>query len=56
MTPLEEVWGVGRHLSARLRELGIESALGLAEHDLKSLRQRFSVVLERTVRELRGEP
>ena len=55
ITPIDEVWGVGRRLSVRLRELGIESALGLAEYDLKSLRQRFSVVLERTARELRGE-
>lgn len=55
ITPIEEVWGVGRRLSVRLRELGIESALDLAEYDLKSLRQRFSVVLERTARELRGE-
>lgn len=55
ITPIEEVWGVGHRLSARLRELGIESALDLAEYDLKSLRQRFSVVLERTARELRGE-
>lgn len=55
ITPIEEVWGVGRRLSVRLRELGIESALDLSEYDLKSLRQRFSVVLERTARELRGE-
>ncbi|AKH69760.1 nucleotidyltransferase/DNA polymerase involved in DNA repair [Spongiibacter sp. IMCC21906] len=55
ITPIEEVWGVGRQLSTKLRELGIQTALDLAEYDLKSLRQRFSVVLERTARELRGE-
>lgn len=34
----------------------IEQALDLADADAKQLRQRFSVVLERTIRELTGEP
>ena len=35
--------------------MGISTALQLAEADLKTLRKQFSVVLERTGRELRGE-
>lgn len=49
-----EVWGVGRKIGARLEEHGIETALQLREADTASIRSRFSVVLERTVRELRG--
>lgn len=54
--PVEEVWGVGRKLTARLKaELGIETAWQLATADLKLLRRLFSVNMERTARELLGE-
>ncbi|WP_394181463.1 translesion error-prone DNA polymerase V subunit UmuC [Marinomonas posidonica] len=49
-----EVWGVGRRLSERLRAQGIYTALDLAQVDPKLVRREFSVVLERTVRELNG--
>jgi|TARA_R100000049_G_C1944068_1_gene88701 DNA polymerase V len=52
--PVDEVWGVGRKLSAKLQDMGIDSALKLADTDLATLRKRFSVVLERTARELNG--
>ncbi|AVJ55842.1 DNA polymerase V subunit UmuC [Idiomarina sp. OT37-5b] len=55
ITPVDEVWGVGRRISERLQRMGINTALQLAEADLKTLRKQFSVVLERTARELRGE-
>lgn len=51
-----DVWGVGGRLSERLRELNIHSALQLARADRKWLSRKFSVVLERTVQELNGEP
>lgn len=51
---VSEVWGVGRRLSQRLHEQGIHTALDLADADPKALRREFSVVLERTVRELNG--
>lgn len=54
--PVEEVWGVGRRLSRRLNDMGVKSTLQLAQSDLWFIRKHFSVVLERTVRELRGEP
>lgn len=38
-----------------VRELGINTALDLAESSLWVIRKHFNVVLERTVRELRGE-
>jgi len=55
ITPVDEVWGVGRRITERLQRMGISTALQLAETDLKTLRKQFSVVLERTARELRGE-
>ena len=53
--PVSEVWGVGRRLSSQLNALGITTALELANQNPKEIRQKFSVVLERTVRELNGE-
>lgn len=54
--PVGEVWGIGRRLSKRLEAMGIDTVLKLAQSDLWLIRKNFSVVLERTVRELRGEP
>lgn len=53
--PVSEVWGVGRRIAARLKALGIQTALQLAESDPRFIRQHFNVVLERVVRELCGE-
>lgn len=52
--PVEDVWGVGSRIAARLQKLGIKTAWQLREANLKQIRQQFSVVLERTVLELRG--
>ncbi len=49
-----EVWGVGRKIEARLADIGITTVLQLREADPDLIRSKFSVVLERTVRELRG--
>jgi len=51
-----EVWGVGRRTQERLARMGIHSVLALQRADTNLIRQRFSVTLERTVRELRGIP
>lgn len=53
---VQEVWGIGNRISARLRELGIASVRQLRDADTALIRQRFGVTVERTVRELRGEP
>lgn len=50
-----EVWGIGRRLGAQLQAMGIATAWELACADAASLRARFSVRIERTVRELRGQ-
>jgi DNA polymerase V len=54
--PVEEVWGVGRRISKKLESMGIKTVLQLADSDIRFIRKHFNVVLERTVRELRGEP
>ncbi|NIF24724.1 translesion error-prone DNA polymerase V subunit UmuC [Candidatus Pantoea multigeneris] len=56
LVSVEEVWGVGRRLSKKLQLMGIHTALDLADTPTALIRKNFGVVLERTVRELRGEP
>ena len=55
LVPVDDVWGVGRRLSKRLNALGITTALDLANASPRAIRDQFSEVLERTVRELNGE-
>ena len=55
LVPVDDVWGVGRRLSKRLNALGITTALDLANASPRAIRDQFSVVLERTVRELNGD-
>ncbi len=55
-TEVGEVWGVGRKIAAQLKDAGIETVLDLARLDPATVRRRWSVVLERTVRELQGMP
>ncbi|MCZ5975427.1 DNA polymerase V subunit UmuC, partial [Escherichia coli] len=54
--PVEDVWGIGRRISKKLEAMGIKTVLDLADTDIRFIRKHFNVVLERTVRELRGEP
>ena len=56
LLPVDEVWGVGRRISKKLESMGIKTVLQLADTDIRFIRKHFNVVLERTVRELRGEP
>lgn len=53
-TPVGEVWGIGRRIAAQLNDGGIQTALDLTRLDIATVRNRWSVVLERTVRELQG--
>ncbi|MEB6377371.1 Y-family DNA polymerase [Leclercia adecarboxylata] len=56
IVPVEDVWGVGRRISKKLITMGITNACQLADTLPWVIRKHFNVVLERTVRELRGEP
>ncbi|MBD8562086.1 translesion error-prone DNA polymerase V subunit UmuC [Pseudomonas fluorescens] len=55
-TNVEEVWGVGKRMKAHLEAMGISTAMDLAKADARMLRQKFSVVIEKTARELAGTP
>lgn len=54
-TDLGEIWGVGRRIGAQLQAAGLKTALDVARLDAATVRRRWSVVLERTVRELQGQ-
>lgn len=53
-TPVNEVWGVGRQISKQLIESGVNTVLDLVQLDPAMVKRRWSVMLERTVRELQG--
>src|SRR5690554_435157 len=55
LIPVSEIWGIGRKLTQRLETLGIKTALQLADADPQWIKRNFSVVVERTVRELNGQ-
>lgn len=55
-TEVKEVWGIGRRMTAHLEAMGIRTAMDLAQADPWTLRQKFSVVVEKTARELAGTP
>ena len=55
-TAVNEVWGVGRQISKQLNDGGIHTVLDLVKVDPATIRRGWSVVLERTVRELQGTP
>ncbi|MBW1645956.1 MAG: Y-family DNA polymerase [Deltaproteobacteria bacterium] len=54
LTPVGEVWGVGRRLAPKLANKGLATALELCRADDQQLRRRFGVNLQRVVLELRG--
>ncbi len=56
VTPVDEVWGIGRKLTAKLAAQGINTIADLVAADVKILRSRYGVVVESTVLELRGIP
>jgi DNA polymerase V len=55
-TEVGDVWGVGRKIGAQLREHGIHTALDLQRMNPAAAKAGWSVVLEKTVRELNGTP
>lgn len=53
-TNIDDVWGIGLRIGAKLNASGIETIADLLMADVSTLRRQFSIVLERTVRELHG--
>ena len=55
MVEIEKIWGVGKRLAKRLNAIGIDNALQLSQTEPRLMGSNFSVVLERTIRELKGQ-
>jgi DNA polymerase V len=53
-TDVAEVWGIGRRMKLHFDGMGIKTAMDLAKADPWMLRKNFSVVIEKTARELAG--
>lgn len=53
---LRDIWGIAGRIERRLNELGIHTPLQLSDSDPQFMRERFSVVMQRMVMELRGIP
>ncbi|WP_298962633.1 Y-family DNA polymerase [uncultured Methylobacterium sp.] len=51
---LDDIWGIGGRLAPKLVALGITTPLELRAADPVMIRQRFNVVVQRTVLELKG--
>ncbi|XKH58571.1 Y-family DNA polymerase (plasmid) [Citricoccus nitrophenolicus] len=51
-----DLWGVAGRLGRRLANLNIHTAADLARQDPSAMRKKFSVMVERIVRELNGTP
>lgn len=54
VTPVGELWGIGRKLNQHLMNMGIYTAWQLAKADRSMIRNRFSVVVSRLQDELNG--
>lgn len=52
--PVGDVWGVGRQWAVKLNQLGILTAGDLQQSELVFIKNKFSVVLQRTASELNG--
>lgn len=54
-TEIGDLWGIGRQLAPKLMAMGINTVLDLKRANPRRLRQQFSVLMEKTIRELNGE-
>ncbi|CAM4429763.1 MAG: Protein UmuC [Legionellaceae bacterium] len=52
--PIEDVWGIGRKLAPKLKQLGIRTALELTRYPSTLLRQHFNVEIQKIAQELIG--
>ncbi|MFW0699841.1 translesion error-prone DNA polymerase V subunit UmuC [Pantoea sp. R13S299] len=55
LTDVSDIWGIGHRINKRLNQLGIITALQLADSNFSMIRKSFDVIVERTARELNGE-
>jgi DNA polymerase V len=53
---IEKIWGIGKKMTDKLNSIGIRNALQLSKAEPRLMGSNFNVLLERTIRELRGQP
>lgn len=56
ITPVGEVWGVGKKFTEKLNSLGINTVWELQSQPINTIKKHFSITLARTVQELQGTP
>ncbi|WP_353141194.1 Y-family DNA polymerase [Acinetobacter pragensis] len=54
-TPVSEIWGIGRKIGKKLESYNIRSCYDLTFANEHHLAKQFSVLLARTIRELKGQ-
>lgn len=54
--PIEDVWGIGRRYSAKLKKIGINTAYDFTKLSPERVRSMMSIVGLKTLKELKGEP
>ncbi|WP_411725782.1 Y-family DNA polymerase [Methyloglobulus sp.] len=52
--PVNEVWGIGSRLASKLNGLGVHTVLDLKQAHSRTMRDKFSIVMARTIAELNG--
>lgn len=52
--PVGDIWGIGRKISEKLVAMNIETVEDLRTVNQSRMRQQFSIVVERTIKELNG--
>lgn len=56
LTPIGDVWGVGRRLLRRFENIGVDTALQFADMPREKVERFLNIIGQRTWRELNGEP
>jgi DNA polymerase V len=56
LTPIDDVWGIGRRLAVKMRAAHINTALQFADLPKERVQRLVNITGERTWRELNGEP
>lgn len=55
-TPVQDIWGIGRKIAKQLNDHKIYNAYQFVNMNLATLKRHWSISLEKTARELRGQP
>jgi DNA polymerase V len=56
IVPVNEIWGIGSRIAARLNQLGIHTVWDLARQPAERMQVQFNITVARTVLELNGIP